>query len=181
MWIMWYENDIWKVECLVIPQQPSSADQALLMPQNCRSDEQDAQIPFCSQMSAVSLKFFGFPYNVFEAEISNLDQQPSQNPLSSILTMSDSIFGKLFSTLHWKKTVLAAWQGSFPVWVLVQELWCFQSCWRKITAELSVFLDSSLHVWAEVLPDCLGIGAGQIMCFPHYHFKNRLLLLWSGE
>lgn len=43
----------------------------------------------------------------------------------------------------------------------------------------SFFLDSSVHVWAEVLPDFPGMGQPDYVCFSHHHFKNRLL--WTGE
>lgn len=56
--------------------------------------------------------------------------------------------------------------GNVPVWVLAEQLWPFPWRGRKITAGLSVFLDSSSHVWAEVLPDGLGAAQERLCAFP---------------
>lgn len=53
-------------------------------------------------------------------------------------------------------------------------------CWRKITADLSVLLDSSLHVCAEVLPDWLGMGQDRLCVFPSLPLKEWIAtpLVW---
>lgn len=141
----------------------SSISKSHFMPHNCRSNVQDAQISFNTQ-NVISLVKSSFAFHVTSLELLRFQSRPPAI-MKAIILDSDHVRIQIWPTMRHsslKENGLGWKTRKLPCLGSGGRALAFQLCWRKIAAELSVFLDSSSHVWAEVLPDCLGMGQDRL-------------------
>lgn len=120
------------------------------------------------------------PFHVTSLELLRLQSRPT-----AILLHSDHVRIQIWQTMQHsllEKKKKRSWlQEEVPLCGFWWKNWLFSCARGRLQLSCVCFWILPCSCGPRCCQIVLAWGRTDYVCFPHYHFKNRLLLLWSGE